>query len=81
MCYNKVCGIRKMALPQFSKLKSGVRFSYPAPEYRSIAQPDSALALGARGRRFDSCYSDQFILWRSVWQVKQEKAVDLVPIV
>ena len=27
----KKCGVRKMVLPQSSKLKSGVRFSYPAP--------------------------------------------------
>lgn len=27
--------------------------------YRNIAQPGSALALGARGRRFESFYSDQ----------------------
>ena len=27
---------------------------------RSVAQPGSALALGARGPRFESLYSDQF---------------------
>lgn len=28
---------------------------------RGIAQPGSALALGARGRRFESYYPDQFV--------------------
>lgn len=30
----------------------------PAKFIRSVAQPGSALALGARGRRFESYYSD-----------------------
>ena len=29
---------------------------------RSVAQPGSALALGARGPRFESLYSDHFML-------------------
>ena len=32
-----VSGIRKMALPQISNLMSGVRFSYPAPNFGSVA--------------------------------------------
>ena len=39
------------------KQQAGVRLPPPMP--RSIAQPGSALALGARGRRFESYYSDQ----------------------
>ena len=38
---------------------------------RGVAQPGSALALGARCRRFDSCYPDQFLVrWLS--GLKQE---------
>jgi hypothetical protein len=36
--------------------------SNPPPYTRSVAQPGSALALGARGPRFESLYSDQSIL-------------------
>ena len=36
-------------------------------QLRSIAQSGSALALGARGRRFESYYSDQFKL--TTWHI------------
>ena len=35
--------------------------SNPPPYTRSVAQPGSALALGARGPRFESLHSDQSI--------------------
>ena len=37
-----------------------VRFSYPAPVNRSVAQPGSASGLGPEGPRFESLYSDHF---------------------
>ena len=38
----------------------GVRLPPPQPFKRSVAQSGSALALGARGPRFESLYSDHF---------------------
>ena len=34
---------------------------------RSVAQPGSALAWGARGRKFESCRSDQKVLAEAGW--------------
>ena len=31
----------------------------PPPKYRGVAQFGSALEWGSRGRKFDSCHSDQ----------------------
>ena len=38
----------------------GSQFDSVWGHHRSVAQPGSALALGARGPRFESLYSDQF---------------------
>jgi hypothetical protein len=32
VCFNKVCGVRIVVIPEPSKLMLRVRFSYPAPE-------------------------------------------------
>ena len=34
---------------------------------RGVAQPGSALALGARCRRFESCYPDHFLGAMAEW--------------
>ena len=47
-----------MVARQSPKLQAGVRLPPPMP--RGLAQPGSALALGARGRRFESYIPDQF---------------------
>ena len=46
-------------------------------KYRSVVQSGRTLALGARGRKFDSCCSDQSILknkgnneGNSIWNTK-----------
>ena len=41
------------------KPQAGVRLPTRLP--RGLAQSGSALALGARGRRFESCIPDQFV--------------------
>jgi hypothetical protein len=43
-------------------VKAYVAGSSPAwgAKYRSVVQPGRTLALGARGRKFDSCRFDQF---------------------
>ena len=46
-----------MVARQSPKLQAGVRLPPPMP--RGLAQSGSALALGARGRRFESCIPDQ----------------------
>ena len=51
-------GVAQLAERQSPKLRHvGVRIPPPMP--RGLAQPGSALALGARGRRFESCIPDQ----------------------
>ena len=41
------------------KQQAGVRLPPPMP--RGLAQSGSALALGARGRRFESCIPDHIV--------------------
>lgn|GEM_PF-1775160 len=41
-----ISGIRKMVLPQPSKLKSRVRFSHPAPTQGEILRKDKILSRG-----------------------------------
>ena len=62
------------ALPNFRKLTQLVEYLFytqavvgsipalPTRSIRSLAQSGSASALGAEGRRFESCNSDQ-VLW------------------
>ena len=46
-----------MVARQSPKLQAGVRLPPPVP--RGLAQSGSALDLGSRGRRFESCIPDQ----------------------
>lgn len=54
-----------MAEPPTFNRPTRVRSSQGSPRFRSVAQPGSARAWGARGRRFESCRSDQFARPRS----------------
>ena len=42
-------------MPKYSSVSG-----FSAGDYRGVAQPGSASALGAEGRRFESVHPDQF---------------------
>lgn len=70
LCWERVCGgvigfwgwFIKNIVYNFVKIKK-VLLLHPlirgTPEVRDVAQPGSALAWGARGRKFESCRPDK----------------------
>ncbi len=58
-----------MVVFEFQILKESCTFAAPegdgsfvqSPDFRDVAQPGSALAWGARGRKFESCRPDLII--------------------
>lgn len=58
---SRICVVRLMVGPCFYTAETEVQFLHDAPDNPCVAQPGRALALGASGRMFESCHTDQFM--------------------